>query len=128
ADRRAGRHRGMALAVVGAWHLPGLRAARGARLPPPDLSSAGPGGATPLEPPGRRWRLADKPAGPIARAGPGERPPGTPRWPEAPATSSREPWPCSPGQARRRSRARGRLEPAFRERERFLPGHAAAAP
>ena len=29
-----------------------------------------PGGATPLKPPGRRWRLAGKPAGPIARAEP----------------------------------------------------------
>ena len=29
-------------------------------------------GSDPLEPPGRRWRLAGKPAGPIARAGPGE--------------------------------------------------------
>ena len=32
-------------------------------------------GSDSLEPPGRRWRLAGEPAGPIARAGPGERTP-----------------------------------------------------
>src|SRR6516165_8016753 len=40
-------------------------------------------GSDPLEPPGRRCRLAGKPAGPIARTGLGERPPWNPpgrRW------------------------------------------------
>src|SRR5438552_1224157 len=58
------------------------------------IGSAGPGERPPWNPPGRRWRLAGKPAGPIARAGPGEHfavpgasprtpRPGTPRWPAA---------------------------------------------
>src|SRR5215467_10930142 len=55
-------------------------------------------GSDPPEPPDglRPLRLR---RGGLGRAGPGERPPGTPRWRAAPATSSRGPWPCWPGGA-----------------------------
>src|SRR5438874_13631925 len=50
---------------------------------PARCDSAGLGERPPWNPPGRRWRLAGKPAGPIARAGLGERPPWNPWWPAA---------------------------------------------
>jgi PPOX class probable F420-dependent enzyme len=48
--------------------------ARGSTLPPGGQAP----GPTARNPPGRRWRLVGKPAGPIARVSPGERPPEPP--------------------------------------------------
>src|SRR6266702_2293422 len=73
---------------------------------------AGQGGRPPWNPPGRRWRLAGKPAGPIARAGLGARPrtprPGTSRWRRAGRVVHPDAGPDAPGHPRDLHRAAGR--------------------
>ena len=65
------------------WNPPGRRW-RLAGKPAGLIARAGLGERRPWNPPGRRWRLAGKPAGLIARAGSGGRPSGPPGWPQAP--------------------------------------------
>ena len=55
------------------------------------LQDLGLAGATDLAGGFRAWQRAGLP---VVGISPGERPPGTPRWPAAPATSSRGPLPC----------------------------------